>query len=66
VRTLSRFPQATAVVGLGDKTFYTKTIGLIAVFGDTVIDALVPRAQLTDAQLLEIERSLVLVIHDKL
>ena len=66
VRTLSRFPQATAVAGLGDKAFYTKTIGVIAVFGDTAIDAFVPRAQLTNAQLLEIERSLVLAIHDKL
>jgi hypothetical protein len=65
-RTLSRFPHATAVAGLGDKAFYDKTIGVIAVFGDTAIDAFIPHGQLTDAQLLEMEKSLVLAVQGKL
>jgi len=65
-RTLSRFPHATAIAGLGDKAFYDKAIGVIAVFGDTAVDAFVAHAQLTDAQLLEMEKSLVLAIQSKL
>jgi hypothetical protein len=64
--TLSRFPHATAVAGLGDKAFYDNTIGVIAVFGDTAIDAFVARGQLTDAQLLEMEKSLILAVKSKL
>jgi len=65
-RTLSRFPHATAVAGLGDKAFYDKSIGIIAVFGDTAIDAFVPPGKMSDAQLLEMEKSLVLAMQSKL
>jgi hypothetical protein len=65
-RTLSRYPHATAIAGLGDKAFYDQTIGVIAVFGDTAIDAFVPHGQLTDAQLLDMEKSLILAMKSKL
>jgi hypothetical protein len=70
--TMSRFPHATAVAvavavaGLGDKAFYDKSIGIIAVFGDTAIDAFVPPGKMSDAQLLEMEKSLVLAMQSKL
>jgi len=63
---MSRFPHATAVAGLGDKAFYDKSIGIIAVFGDTAIDAFVPPGKMSDAQLLEMEKSLVLAMQSKL
>ena len=39
---------------------------LIAVFGDTAIDAFVPPGKMSDAQLLEMEKSLVMAMQSKL
>jgi hypothetical protein len=65
-RTSSRYPNATAVAGLGDKAVYDKSLGTIALFGDMVIDAFVPRGNMSDAQILAIEKSLILALRSKL
>jgi len=65
-RTSSRYPNATTVAGLGDKAVYDKTLGTIALFGDMVIDAFVPRGNMSDAQTLAIEKSLILALRSKL
>jgi hypothetical protein len=65
-RTSSRYPHATAVAGLGDKALYDKSLGTIAVFGDMVIDAFLPRGSMSDAQTLAAEKSLILALRSKL
>jgi len=65
-RTSSRYPNAAAVAGLGDKAVYDKRLGTIALFGDMVIDAFVPAGKMTDAQLSSIEKSLILALRNKL
>jgi hypothetical protein len=65
-RTSSRYPNATTVAGLGDKAVYDKSLGTIALFGDTVIDAFVPKGNMSDAQISAIEKSLILALHSKL
>ena len=65
-RTSSRYPNATSVPGLGNKAIYDKRVGIIALFGDTVIDAFVSPGNLTDAQLSAIEKSLILALQKKL
>jgi hypothetical protein len=54
------------VLGLGDKAVYDKRIGTIALFGDTVIDAFVPRGTMSDTQALATEKSLILALRSKL
>jgi hypothetical protein len=65
-RTTSRYPNAATVAGLGNKAVFDKRVGVIALFGDTVIDAFVSPGNLTDAELLAIEKSLVLALQKKL
>jgi hypothetical protein len=65
-RTSSRYSNATAVVGLGDKAVYDKRVGTIALFGDMVIDAFLPQGTMTDSQTAAIERSLILALKSKL
>jgi hypothetical protein len=65
-RTSSRYPNAATVLGLGDKAVYDKRIGTIALFGDTVIDAFVPRGTMSDTQALATEKSLILALRSKL
>jgi hypothetical protein len=65
-RTSSRYPNATAVAGLGDKAVYAKGLGTIALFGDMVIDAFVPQGTMSDAQTSAIEKSLILALRSKL
>lgn len=65
-RTSSRYPNATAVAGLGDKSVYDKGLGTIALFGDMVIDAFVPKGTMSDSQTSAIEKSLILALHSKL
>jgi hypothetical protein len=65
-RTSSRYPNAVTVAGLGDKAIYDKGLGIIALFGDTVIDAFMPPGNLTDAQLSAVEKSLILALRNKL
>jgi hypothetical protein len=65
-RTSARYPTAVTVAGLGDKAIYDKGLGIIALFGDTVIDAFMPRGTLTDAQLSAVEKSLILALRSKL
>ena len=65
-RTSSRYPNATTMAGLGDKAVYDKTPGTIALFGDMVIDAFVPRGTMSDAQTSAIEKSLILALRSKL
>jgi hypothetical protein len=65
-RTSGRYPKATSVPGLGDKAVYDMEIGTIALFGDMVIDAFVPRGTMSDAQVLAIEKSLILALRGKL
>jgi hypothetical protein len=65
-RTSSRYPNATAVAGLGDKAVYDKNLGTIALFGDMVIDAFVPQGTMSDAQTSAIEKSLILALRSKL
>jgi len=49
-----------------DKAVYDKSLGTIALFGDTVIDAFVPKGNMSDAQISAIEKSLILALHSKL
>ncbi len=65
-RTSSRYPNATAVAGLGDKAVYDKRLGTIALFGDMVIDAFVPQGNMSDAETSAIEKSLILALRSKL
>jgi hypothetical protein len=65
-RTSGRYANATSVAGLGDKAFYDKQIGTIALFGDTAIDAFVPPATMSDTQVLAVEKSLILALQGKL
>jgi hypothetical protein len=65
-RTSSRYPNATVVSGLGDKAVYDKSMGTIALFGDVVIDAFVPRGTMSDTQVLAAEKSLILALRNKL
>jgi hypothetical protein len=65
-RTSSRYPNATAIAGLGDKAVYDKGLGTIALFGDMVIDAFVPPGNMNDAQVSAIEKSLILALRRKL
>jgi hypothetical protein len=65
-RTSSRYPNATTVAGLGDKAVYDKSLGTIALFGDMVIDAFVPRGNMSDAQTSATEKSLILALRSKL
>lgn len=65
-RTSSRYPNATIVPGLGDKAVYDKEVGTIALFGDMVIDAFVPRGAMNDTQVLATEKSLILALRNKL
>jgi hypothetical protein len=65
-RTRGRYPNAAAVAGLGDKAVYDKEVGIIALFGDMVIDAFVPPGNLSDAQLMAIEKSLILALRSHL
>jgi hypothetical protein len=65
-RTSSSYPNATAVSGLGDKAVYDKTFGTIALFGDMVIDAFVPRGTMSDTQALAAEKSPILALRSKL
>jgi hypothetical protein len=45
---------------------FTKEVGLIVLFGDTAIDAFVPPGSLSDAEILQMEKSLVSAVRDKL
>ena len=65
-RTSSRYPHATPVAGLGDRAVYDKELGTIALFGDTVIDAFVPRGSMGDSQTAAMEKSLILALRSKL
>jgi hypothetical protein len=65
-RTSSRYPNATKVAGLGDKAIYDKSLGTIAVFGDMVIDAFLPRGSMNDTQTLAAEKALILTLRSKL
>lgn len=65
-RTSSRYPNATTVAGLGDKAVYDKALGTIALFGDMVINAFVPRGDKSDTQTAAIEKSLILALRGKL
>jgi hypothetical protein len=65
-RTSGRYPNATTVPGLGDKAVYDMNLGAIALFGDMVIDAFVPHGTMSDAQVLAIEKSLILALRSKL
>jgi hypothetical protein len=65
-RTSSRYPNAATVPGLGDKAVYDKGLGTIALFGDLVIDAFVPRGIMSDTQALAAEKLLILALHNKL
>ena len=65
-RTSSRYPNAASVADLGNKAVYDKQVGVIALFGDAVIDAFVPPGNLTEAQILAIEKSLILALQKKL
>jgi hypothetical protein len=65
-RTSSRYPNATAVAGLGDKAVHDKSVGTIALFGDMVIDAFVPQGTMSDTQTSAIEKSLILALRSKL
>jgi hypothetical protein len=65
-RTISRYPNATTVPGLGDKAVYDKSFGTIALFGDMVIDAFVPLGTMSDTQALATEKSLILALRNKL
>ncbi len=65
-RTSSRYATATPVPSLGDKALYDKALGTIALFGDMVIDAFVPRGTMSDAQTAAKEKSLILALHSKL
>jgi hypothetical protein len=65
-RTTSRYPNAPTVAGLGDKAVYDKSLGTIAVFGDIVIGAFLPRGSMSDAQTLAAEKSLILALRSKL
>jgi hypothetical protein len=65
-RTSSRYPNAATVPGLGDKAVYDKSIGTIALFGDMVIDAFLPRGTMSDEQTMAIEKSLILALRSKL
>jgi hypothetical protein len=58
--------HATAVIGVGDKGVFTKEFGVIVLFGDTAIDAFVPPGSMSDAEILQIEKSLVSAVHDKM
>lgn len=66
LRTSSRYPNATAVPGLGDKAVYDKRLGMIALFGDMVIAAFVPRGTMSDSQASATEKSLILALRNKL
>jgi hypothetical protein len=65
-RTSARYPNAIPVASLGDKAVYDKGLGTIALFGDMVIDAFVPRGAMSDTQVSAIEESLILALHSKL
>jgi hypothetical protein len=65
-RTTNRYPNATAVASLGDKAVYDKQVGTIALFGDMVIDAFVPKGTMSDSQTSAIEKSLILALRSKL
>jgi hypothetical protein len=65
-RTSGRYPNATTVPGLGDKAVYDMRLGTIALFGDMVIDAFVPRGTMSDTQVSAIEKSLILALRGKL
>ena len=65
-RTSGRYPNATTVAGLGDKAVYDKSLGTIAVFGDMVIHAFLPRGSMSDTQTLADEQSLILALRSKL
>jgi hypothetical protein len=65
-RTSSRYPNATPVAGLGDRAVYDKGLGTIALFGDMVIDAFVPRGTMGDTQTAAMEKSLILALRSKL
>lgn len=65
-RTSVRYPSATPVAGLGDKAVYDKNLGTIALFGDMVIDAYVPRGTMSDTQTAAIEKSLILALRSKI
>jgi len=65
-RTSARYPNAIPVAGLGDKAVYDKDLGTIALFGDMVIDAFVPRGTMSDTQASAIEKSMILALRSKL
>jgi hypothetical protein len=65
-RTQGRLSHATAITGVGDKGMFMPDVGLIVLYGDTAIDAFVPPGSMSDAEILQIERSLVSAVHDKL
>jgi hypothetical protein len=65
-RTGARYPNATIVPGLGDKAIYDQSMGTIALFGDMVIDAFLPRGSLSDTQIQAIEKSLIMAVRNKL
>jgi hypothetical protein len=65
-RTSGRYPNATTVSALGDKAVYDMGLGTIALFGDMVIDAFVPRGTMSDTQVLAMEKSLILALRSKL
>jgi hypothetical protein len=65
-RTSGQYPKAVAVPGLGDKAIYDKSVGVIALFGDTVIDAFMPAGQMSDEQLSAAEKALITALHGKL
>jgi hypothetical protein len=63
-RTSGSYPNAATVAGLGDKAFFDKEVGTIALFGDTAIAAFLPPGNLTDAQLSALEKSLILALRN--
>ncbi|MEO6927827.1 MAG: hypothetical protein ABI190_01575 [Casimicrobiaceae bacterium] len=65
-RTHARLAQAVTVAGVGDKALFEPDVGVIAVFGDTAIDAFVPSGSGTDAQRMALEKSLVTAVKNKL
>ncbi len=65
-RTSSRYPNAMTVAGLGDKAMHDKQAGTIAIFGDMAIDAFVPQGSMSDAEILAMEKALILAARSKL
>jgi hypothetical protein len=60
-------PGDTPVSGLGDKAFYNSNVGVVALFGDTEVQAhLAQPGALTDSQISAMEQAMVKALQPKL